>query len=278
LAKKKVLVTGLSGTVGQAIRPEFEKRYVLSGLSRYGAKGLPDENNHRGNIAELDDCIAAFQGQDVVVHLAADRSATADWDSALRNNFVGTYNIFEAAKRAGVKRVVFGSSQHSIGGNYLDEPYRSILAGEFDKVKRPYPLMDESIPIRPSGYYGASKAYGEALGSVYKDYHGVQSIHVRIGWTISSDDPKFSGGGLAMWLSHQDTAQIMYRSVDAPDSLDYAVVFATSNNYWNIFSLERARTLLGYEPEDDAGPVIDPASNMPDRDRTEFKVHPDDPE
>ena len=70
----------------------------------------------------------------------------------------------------GVKRVVFGSSQHSVGGNYLDEPYRTIFAGEFDKVKRPVPLLDETTPIRPSGYYGASKAYGEALGSYYNDY------------------------------------------------------------------------------------------------------------
>ena len=233
--------------------------------------------NHKGNIADLDSVIEAFQGQHTIVHLAADRSATAGWESALRNNFVGTYNIFEGAKIAGVKRIVFGSSQHSIGGNYLDEPYRSILAGEFDKVTRPYPLMDESIAIRPSGYYGASKAYGEALGSVYKDYYGVNSIHVRIGWTISNNDPKSSGGGLAMWLSSRDTAQILYKAVDAPDDLDYAVVFATSNNYWNIFSLDRARNLLGYDPQDDAGKEIDPNSKLPDRDRTEFKEHPEDP-
>jgi NAD+ dependent glucose-6-phosphate dehydrogenase len=278
LAKKKVLVTGLRGTVGQAIRSEFEGRYELSGFSRYGAEDLPDERNHKGNIADRDSVVTAFQGQHTVVHLAADRSATADWESALRNNFVGTYNIFEAAKLAGVKRVVFGSSQHSIGGNYLDEPYRSILAGEFDKVTRPYPLMDESIAIRPSGYYGASKAYGEALGSVYKDYYGVNSIHVRIGWTISNNDPRSSGGGLAMWLSSRDTAQIMYKAVDAPDDLDYAVVFATSNNYWNIFNLDKARKLLGYDPQDDAGKLIDPNSKLPDRDRTEFKENPEDPD
>ncbi|NQW18705.1 MAG: NAD(P)-dependent oxidoreductase [Chloroflexi bacterium] len=278
MAKKKVLVTGLRGLVGTALRSEFEERYELSGFSRYGAEDLPDERNHKGNIADLDSVVKAFEGQHTVVHLAADRSATADWESALRNNFVGTYNIFEGAKRAGVKRVVFGSSQHSIGGNYLDEPYRSILAGEFDKVTRPYALMDETIPIRPSGYYGASKAYGEALGSVYKDYYGVQSIHIRIGWTISNDNPRVSGGGLAMWLSHRDTAQIHYKAVDAPDDLDYAVVFATSNNYWNIFSLDKARKLLGYDPQDDAGKELDPNASLPERDRTEFKVHPDDPE
>ena len=274
---KKVLVTGLSGTVGQAIRSELEERYELSSLSRYGCEGMPSDRDYRGNIADIESLLPAFEGKDVVVHLAADRSATADWESALRNNFVGTYNVFEAAKRAGVKRVVFGSSQHSVGGNYLDEPYCSIFAGEFDRVQRPYPLLDEDTPIRPSGYYGASKAYGEALGSVYKDYHGVQSIHIRIGWTISSDVPTFSGAALALWLSHRDTSQIHRLAVDAPDDLDYAVVFAMSNNYWGIFSLDRARKLLGYEPQDDAGPELDPDAAMPERDATEFKVHPEDP-
>ena len=274
---KKVLVTGLSGTVGAAIRGEFEERYELSSLSRYGCEGMPNDRDYRGNIADIETLLPAFAGKDVVVHLAADRSATADWESALRNNFVGTYNVFEAAKRTGVRRVVFGSSQHSVGGNYLDEPYRSICAGDFDRVQRPYPLLDETTPIRPSGYYGASKAYGEALGSVYKDYYGLHSIHLRIGWTISSDVPSFSGIALALWLSHRDTSQIHRLAVDAPADLDYAVVYAMSDNYWRIFSVDRARQLLGYEPQDDAGSTIDPAAAMPARDATEFKVHPDDP-
>ena len=273
--KKKVLVTGLSGVVGSAIRGEFEERYKLSGISRHGTEGLAPEHDFRGNISDLDSILPAFEGQDTVVHLAADRSATAGWESALKNNFVGTYNIFEAARIQGVKRVVFGSSQHSVGGNYLDEPYRTIFAGEFDKVERPVPLLDETTPIRPSGHYGASKAYGEALGSYYNDYHGLSSIHIRIGFTISTDDPKFSGAALSLWLSHRDTAQIMYKAVDAPEDLRYTVVYAMSDNYWGMFSLDRARKLLGYEPQDDAGPVLDPNSKIADRDQTEYKQHYD---
>ncbi len=275
MAKRRVLVTGLSGVVGSALRSEFEERYELSSLSRHGAEGIPEERNFKGNISDMDSILPAFEGQDTVVHLAADRSMTADWASALKNNFVGTYNVFEAAKIAGVKRVVYGSSQHSTGGYYRDEPYRYIMAGEFDKVERPYPLLDESIPIRPSGYYGTSKAYGEALGSYYADYHGVSSIHLRIGFTISTDDPSFGGGALALWLSHRDTAQIHAKAVDAPTDLKYAVIYATSDNYWKIFSLDRARKLLGYEPQDDAGPELNPNATMADRDRTEYKVHED---
>ena len=276
--KKHVLVTGLSGLVGTALRSDFEDRYELSSLSRYGTDGMDDSHNFKGNIAELDTIIPAFEGQHTVVHLAADRSANANWESALRNNFVGVYNVYEAAKRTGVKRVVFGSSQHAIGGFYQDEPYKTILAGKFDQVKRPFKLIDETVPIRPDGYYGASKAYAEGLGSYYSEFHGISSINIRIGWTISNDNPTSNGGGLAMWLSHRDTAQIHVKAVDAPDFLMYTVVFAMSNNYWNIFSLEKARKVLGYEPQDDAGKVLDPTSKMLERDDTDFKQHPDDPD
>ena len=276
--KKHVLVTGLSGLVGTALRSDFEDRYELSSLSRYGTDGMDDSHNFKGNIAELDTIIPAFEGQHTVVHLAADRSANANWESALRNNFVGVYNVYEAAKRTGVKRVVFGSSQHAIGGFYQDEPYKTILAGKFDQVKRPFKLIDETVPIRPDGYYGASKAYAEGLGSYYSEFHGISSINIRIGWTISNDNPTSNGGGLAMWLSHRDTAQIHVKAVDAPDFLMYTVVFAMSNNYWNIFSLEKARKVLGYEPQDDAGKVLDPTSKMLERDDTDFKQNPDDPD
>jgi NAD+ dependent glucose-6-phosphate dehydrogenase len=276
--KKKVLVTGLSGLVGTALRSEFEERYELSSLSRYGTDGMDDAHYFKGNIAELDTMMPAFEGQHTVVHLAADRSANANWESALRNNFVGVYNVYEAAKRAGVKRVVFGSSQHAIGGYYQDEPYKTILAGKLDQVERPFKLIDETVPIRPDGYYGASKAYAEGLGSYYAEYHGISSINIRIGWTISDDDPTCGGGGLAMWLSHRDTAQIHVKAVDAPDSLMYTVVFAMSNNTWNIFSLDKAREILGYEPQDDAGEVLNLDREMLERDDTDFKQHEEDPE
>lgn len=276
--KKKVLVTGLSGLVGTACRSEFEKRYELSSLSRYGAEGIDDAHNFKGNIAELDTIIPAFEGQHTVVHLAADRSATAGWESALRNNAVGVYNVYEAARITGVKRVVFGSSQHAIGGMYQDEPYRTILSGDLDNVDRNFKKIDESVRPRPSGFYGAAKVYAEAIGSMYAQFHGISSINIRIGWTISNDDPTPVGGGLAMWLSHRDTAQIHYKAVDAPDDLMYTVVFGMSNNYWSIFDLTKAREVLGYEPQDDAGKVINHDRKLLERDATEYKQHDEDPE
>lgn len=270
--KKRVLVTGLSGVVGSAIRREFERRYELSSLSRYGIDDFPEERNFRGDIADLDAILPAFEGQHTVVHLAADRRAVAGWASVLRNNLVGTYNVFEAARLAGVKRVVVGSSNLAMGGYYLDPPYSHILSGRFDKVTRPYPLIEEDMQIRPLGFYGVSKAYGEAVGSFYKDFHGLSAIHLRIGYTMSSDNPKVLPASLALWLSNRDTAQVHVRAVDAPESLRYAVLNATSDNHWKIFSLQRARDLIGFEPQDDAGDTVVPGP-LPERDSTEHRLH-----
>ena len=145
----------------------------------------------------------------------------------------------------------------------------------FDRVRRPYPLLDESAPIRPSGHYGISKAYGEALGRYYYDYHGISTVALRIGFTISNDVPTFNGAALALWLSHRDTAQVHRRAIDAPESVGFEIVFATSDNYWKIFSLDKARAVLGYEPQDAAGQQLDPAVEQLERDLTEFKVHPE---
>jgi len=270
--KKKILVTGLSGVVGSAMRAELEEWYEVSSLSRYGVDGLPEERSFLADIGGQESILPAFEGQDAVIHLAADRSVMAGWESALSNNMIGTYNVFEAARKAGVERVVVGSSTAAVAGHMRGESYCHVLAGEYDKVTRPYPLIDEDVRPRPVGYYGVSKVYGEALGSFYSDFHGLSAIHIRIGMTISADDPTFSPAPLAFWLSHRDTAQVFSKAVDAPETLRYAVLNATSGNYWGVLSLERAKQLIGYEPQDDAGKTFAPGK-MLERDRTDYKRH-----
>ena len=273
--KKRVLVTGLSGVVGSAIRDALEARYEVSSLSRYGVDDLPRSCNFRADIADLATTQPAFEGQDTVVHLAADRSFLAKWESVLHSNLVGTYNVFEAARRAGVKRVVVGSSVVAMAGYFFDPPYRYVVGGEFGRVERPYPLIDDGMPVRPLGFYGVSKAFGEALGSFYKDLHGLSAIHIRIGSTISTDDPTFSAAALSTWLSHRDAAQAVVRAIDAPDTLRYGIFTATSDNHWKVFSLDAGRELVGFEPEDGAGETFTPGEE-PERDRTDFKLHMSD--
>ena len=95
MSKKKVLVTGLNGVVGSALRPTFEEKYELSSFSRYGCEDMPEDRNHLGNLDNFDSVVKAFEGKDTVVHLAADRSMKAEWDTVLPYNIVGLYNVFD---------------------------------------------------------------------------------------------------------------------------------------------------------------------------------------
>lgn len=263
-SERKVLITGGAGLIGGILIDRLGGTYDLSSLDLRPADGIPS------TVASLDDYDAmrpAFDGIDSVVHLAADRAAYAEWDSVLPNNLVGTYNVFEASRDAGVKRVVFASSNHATGGFYLEPPWKHIADGDFDQlVPDEYALVDESAPIRPDGFYGVSKAFGEAIGSYYNDYHGLASIHLRIGWVISTDDPTFSPFALSLWLSHRDAAQVVQKSIEAPESLRYGVYYATSDNHWKIFNITRAQTDLGFTPEDGSGATYTPAPT-PNRDQ-----------
>ncbi len=249
--RKKVLITGGAGLIGSILIDRLSDRYDITSFDLKEADGA---RSVVGDLSDMESVESAVEGHDAVVHLAADRSAEAEWESALKNNFISTYNVFEAAKRAGVKRVVFASSQHATGGFYMVEPWKRIVDGEFGKLRHgEYQLLDETCQIRPDGYYGTSKAYGEALGSYYNDYYGLSSIHLRIGWVVSQDDPTFSPFALSLWLSHRDVAQITRLSLDAPESLRYGIYYATSDNMWKIWDIGRAKAELGYAPEDAAG-------------------------
>ena len=112
--KKRVLVTGMAGQIGGIIRRRLGDRYELSGIDRMGVEGVAVTV---ADIADIEAIRPAFEGIDAVVHLGADPSPRASWDSVLRNNIVGTRNVYEAARLAGVKRIVFASSNHVVG-NY----------------------------------------------------------------------------------------------------------------------------------------------------------------
>ena len=142
-SRKKVLITGGAGLIGSVLIDRLGDRYEMSSLDLREAVGVP---SHVASLDDLDAMQPAFEGIDAVVHLAADRAAYAEWDSVLPNNLVGTYNVFEASRREGVKRVIFASSNHATGGFYLDEPWSLVGSGQFDKLEADaYPLVDEDV-------------------------------------------------------------------------------------------------------------------------------------
>ena len=244
----KVLITGMSGLIGGLLRRRLEDAggYELSALNRSEVEGV---ECYRADIADFEAVKSACEGKDVVVHLAA-YLGSDDFEGQFRGNIVGTYNVLEASRLAGVKRVVFASSGNTIRGYELVEPYRSIAAGDYDNVPDDVPMITHQM-IRPEGIYGAAKVFGEALGSYYSDAYGLSVLCVRIG-RVTRDNKLGAVRDRSIYLSHDDVAQILQLCVDAPESLKFDVFLATSNNRWTYRDLEHPRQVLGYAPKDSA--------------------------
>ena len=247
---KKILITGGAGLVGSILIEGLKNNFEIRILDQKAVEGI---DSRVGDISNLESILPAFENIDTVVHLAGDRRVYGDWNSILNNNITGIYNIYEAARINGVERIVFASSQHATGGFYDVEPWSFINNGEYEKLPDNYKPLDETCRIRPDSYYGASKSFGESLGSYYSDFLNLSTIHIRIGWVISDDDPTFSPISLNLWLSHKDICQLIELSVNADKNIKYDVFYATSDNHWKIWSIDKAKNILGYKPKDGAG-------------------------
>jgi uronate dehydrogenase len=177
---------------------------------------------------------------DVVIHLGG-HSREAPWADTLAVNINGTYTVLEAARHAGVRLVVFASSNHAVG---------------FHPVS---PAPDYLFP-RPDTYYGVSKVAGEALGSLYHDRYGLNVLCVRIGTCI---ERPLTERHLGTWFSPDDCARLLEAAIALP-SLGFRVVWGASANTRGVYSLDEARA-LGYEPKDDSEAFaadVTPASEL----------------
>ncbi|MFT5086417.1 MAG: NAD+ dependent glucose-6-phosphate dehydrogenase [Candidatus Latescibacterota bacterium] len=231
--KKKVLITGAAGMVGTILRHHWLDRYVLRLADIRPVEDLQaHEEFVELDITQLDAFTAASQGIDVLIHLAADRSPRADFYKTLLDlNLIGGYNGFEAARLAGCQRIVFASSINAVLG------YQGREAVSWD------------APIFPQNVYGATKCFGEALGRVYSDQHGLSCISVRLG------SPRFDQSG--DWdpeepthqISPRDTAQLFACCVDVED-LDVAIVPGISRHKKGWQDVEDACRTIGYQPQD----------------------------
>lgn len=247
MAGPRVLVTGMSGLIGGALRKRLEGRVILRALNRREIVGV---DCRRADIADLAAIEPAFRDIDVVVHLAAAAGGGEPWESILRQNLVGAYNVFEAARRAGVPRVIFASSGATVTGYEREEPYASLVAGKYAGLTS-WPMLTHETPLRPAALYGVSKAYGEALGRQYADEHGLSVLSIRIG-RVKAEDRPTTARDFSVWLSQRDVVQILERSIHAPAELRHGVFFATSDNRWGYRDLGHARAVLGFVPEDRA--------------------------
>jgi uronate dehydrogenase len=227
---RRILITGAAGAIGTTLRAGLAGAYPLIRLSdvrsvtgaRSGEEFIP------ADLTDLAAVERAMQGIDCVVHLGGVPREDA-WEPILQSNIVGTYNVFEAARKHGVQRVVYASSNHVIGF------YRAGRAVGTDE------------PVRPDSRYGVSKAFGEALARLYVDKYAMSLACLRIG---SFRERPQSARQLATWVSPRDLTQLVRRCIDAP-KYGFLVLYGVSNNTRSRWKNPHA-ALVGYAPQDNA--------------------------
>jgi len=258
---KKVLVTGMNGLIGGTLKEHLGSQYDMYALNRRKMEGT---QCFQADIADLEAIKPAFNGMDVVVHLAATSglasSATAmpsNFDDLLNTNIVGTYNVFEAARASNVKRVIFFSTGWVTESGVITtdyepvSPYNLISDGDYDKAPKSFPLVTHETPLRPANLYACTKVWGEAVARYFSDSQNMSVIVIRSGGVREKDEPLFPRDW-PTWCSKRDISQMVKKSIDADDSLRFGIFFAVSNNKWGFRDLKHAKDILGFEPEDDA--------------------------
>ena len=243
----RVLITGMSGLIGGAVGRALDGRFELTALNRRPIAGA---RVHLADIADLDAIRPAFANVDVVVHMAAASRATNPWPEIRNGNLVGVYNVYEAAREAGVARVIFASSGATIAGYERVSPYAEIVTGRADAIGT-WPMITDDTPVRPGSLYGASKVWGEALGRFYADVHGLSVICLRFG-SVNEPDRPVTTREWSVWCSLRDAVQGVERAIAAPPDVRYAVVNIVSDNHLGYRDLASARRLIGYVPLDRA--------------------------
>ncbi len=230
-SRRLILITGAAGMIGKQLQGYLRDRYRLRLM--YHRTVLPavgDDEIVVGDVCDLPTVEKAVDGVEAIVHLAGDPKVDATFESVIENNIRGTYNVYEAARRHGNPRVVFASTNH--------------VAGWYEVLKM---YVTPDMPVRPDGYYGSSKAFGEALGRWYSDAFGLPVICLRIGSYL--DRPQ-NVRNLSTWLSPRDMAQLTWRSIES--DVRFGIFYAISGNtrrYWDITDTQQ---ILGYQPEDNA--------------------------
>lgn len=226
----RVLITGAAGRIGSELRERLRGRFPVLRLTDVQGLGGAGEGEEivTADLTNFGQVRAAMEGVGAVIHLGgiADEHA---YETIRAVNMDGTQHVLEAARLAGVRRIAFASSIHTVGHYPRTE------------------TISPSVPVRPDTFYGVSKVFGESLGYVYWERYGLEFVGVRI---CSFQPRPLDRRHLSTWLSPRDAAQLFERTVTAP-GVGYLLVAGISGNTRRWMSPE-GWDALGYAPEDDA--------------------------
>ncbi|MEM9577732.1 MAG: NAD(P)-dependent oxidoreductase [Pseudomonadota bacterium] len=227
---KKLVLTGAAGRLGSYLREPLTalcEELVSTDIADDIGTLYPGETYRKADLSQMDQIAPVLEGADMVVHFGAIVDEKP-FEELLGPNFVGSYNIWEAGYKAGVRRIVYASSIHAVGMH---------LKSDF---------IGTDAEHRPDTFYGLAKCFTEDLGRMYWDKRGMESVHLRILSCAQVNNTR----ALGSWLSYTDLIQLVTRAVDTP-SVGFAIIYGVSNN--DRAPVDNAKaSFLGYRPVDNA--------------------------
>ena len=231
----KLVLTGAAGRLGSHLREplsKLAKSLVSSDIADDVGKLFPNESYVKADLTQLDDMVALLEGADMVVHFGA-YGDEAPFETIVGPNIIGAYNVWEAAYRNGVRRVVYASSIHAVGMHMKNQ------------------FIGTDVAHRPDTFYGLAKCFSEDLASLYWDKRQVESVCMRILSCAQVSNARAVGS----WLSYDDLIQLVERSITTPIT-GFKVVYGVSNN--DRAPVDNANaSFLGYRPKDNAEQFAD---------------------
>jgi len=227
---KKIVLTGAAGRLGFHLREPLSRMcgaLLSTDIAEAREPLYPNETHVRADLAQMDQIAPLMAGAEAVVHFGAIVDE-APFETLWGPNFMGSYNVWEAGYRAGVRRIVYASSIHAVG--------------MYPRQQR----IGTDAPHRPDGFYGLAKCFTEDLGRMYWEKRGVESVHLR----ILSCAPVKNARALGTWLSDDDLIQLTTRALDTP-TVGFTIVYGVSDNDRSPVD-NSAAAYLGYRPRDNA--------------------------
>lgn len=229
-----ILITGANGNIGRVLSSHLQPNYHLRYLDLQPTANIVDPI-----VADVNDfsaICAAMNGVDVTIHLAANSDPKQAWQDVYATGIGGTYNVLEAARQAGVKKVIYASS---------------ILVSSLKSLHQGLKVSPEQLP-QPDSLYGVGKVCGEVLGRMFATEYQMTIICLRIGAFTANSDLKISSEFRRRnWCSGRDLAQLVEKCLNA-DLSGFHIFYGSSDNTHNQMDIGNSRSSIGYQPQDNA--------------------------